>query len=277
MVMTELAQDLREEACELRDFVATMTPADWQRPSPFKDWTVTDVLRHLLVGDWFNVLAMTAPDRFRTIMTGRRAAQAAGEPRTSGMETLDTPVGEGHELLAAWYAGLGSLCDLFEQSQPRQRMPWAGPDMSIRSAATARLMETWAHAQDLYDMMRVRRVARDRIRHIAVLGVNTFAWTFRNRGLEPPGPVPRIELLAPSGAIWTWNDDQTENRISGPAVDFCHVVTQGRNIAEVELNVVGPVAHAWMAIAQCFAGTPENPPAPGVRGWKSLADRAPPT
>ena len=276
MVMTELAQDLREEARELHDFITSIAPADWHQPSPFKAWTVTDVLQHLLVGDWFNVLAITAPERFRSIITHRQSAQAAGEPRTSGIETLDQPVGEGQELLAAWYTGIGRLCDLFAQSEPRQRMPWVGPDMSIRSAATARLMETWAHGQDLYDMMRVARVPHDRIRHIAVLGVNTFAWTFRNRGLEPPGPAPRVELIAPSGAVWTWNDDQSENRISGPAVDFCRVVTQGRNIAEVSLDVVGPVAHAWMTIAQCFAGTPENPPRPGVRGWESLENRAPP-
>jgi len=269
MVMAELAQDLRDEGRELHDFIASIASEQWQRRGPFKDWTVEDVLRHLIVGDWFNVLAMTAPERFQTIMAQRRTARAAGEPRTSGIETLDKPVGAGHELLAAWFSGLNDLCALFERAQPRQRMAWVGPDMSIRSAATARLMETWAHGQDIYDMLRVAREPRDRIRHIAVLGVNTFEWTFRNRGLEPPGPAPRVELVAPSGAIWTWNDDQTENRISGAAVDFCHVVTQGRNIAEVTLNVVGPVAQAWMAIAQCFAGTPEDPPLPGVRGWES--------
>ena len=269
MVMAELAQDLRAEGRELHDFISSIAPEDWHRAGPFKGWTIEDVLRHLIVGDWFNVLAMTAPERFQSIIAHRRAAQAAGEPRTSGIETLDEPVGEGHELLAAWYDGLNGLCDLFEQAQPRQRMPWVGPDMSIRSAATARLMETWAHGQDVYDMLRVARAPQDRIRHIAVLGVNTFAWTFRNRGLEPPGPAPRVELVAPSGATWTWNDDQSENRITGPAVDFCHAVTQGRNIAEVTLDVVGPVAQAWMAIAQCFAGTPEDPPLPGVRGWEN--------
>ncbi len=267
MVMEELAEDLREEGRELREFIAAIPLAEWHRPSPFKDWTVEDVLRHLAVGDWFNVLAMTAPERFRAIIARRREASAAGEPRTSGIETLDEPVGDGHALLAAWDAGLNRLCDLFAAAEPRTRMPWVGPDMSIRSAATARLMETWAHGQDLYDMLRVARTPRERIRHIAVLGVNTYAWTFRNRGLEPPGPPPRVELIAPSGATWIWNEDETANHIRGAAVDFCHVVTQGRNIAEVALEVTGPVARAWMAIAQCFAGTPEDPPPPGVRGW----------
>ena len=268
MVMKALANDLRDEGRELHEFISSLSAADWLRPGPFKDWTVTDVLHHLMVGDWFNVLAMTAPERFDAIMTARRAARDAGEPRTSGIETLDLPPGEGHDLLEAWINGLEHLCDLFEDLNPRQRMKWVGPDMSVRSAATARLMETWAHGQDIYDLMRVRRAYHDRIKHIAVLGVNTFQWTFRNRGLEPPGAPPHIELTAPSGTTWTWNDIQENNSIRGPATDFCHVVTQGRNIAEVNLEVTGEPATAWMAIAQCFAGTPEDPPAPGRRGWE---------
>jgi hypothetical protein len=43
------------------------------------------------------------------------------------------------------------------------------------------------------------------------------------------------------------------------------VVTQTRNIADTGLKVTGPNATAWMEIAQCFAGRPEMPPAPGTR------------
>ena len=52
----------------------------------------------------------------------------------------------------------------------------------------------------------------------------------------------------------------------GDAADFCHVVTQGRNVADTPLEVTGPVATEWMAIAQCFAGGPVDPPKPGARG-----------
>ena len=267
MVMSSLSADLRAEGAALHAFIAGLTASDWTRPGPFKQWTVSEVLQHLMVGDWFNFLAISAPERFDSIMAARRVAREAGAPRTSGVETLDQAPGEGHTLLDSWMRGLLRLCDLFASCEPRQRMRWVGPDMSVRSAATARLMETWAHGQDVYDLMRVRRPAFDRIRHIAVLGVNTYGWTFANRGLEPPGPPPRVELTAPSGALWSWNDVQADNRISGAAVDFCHVVTQGRNIAEVSLDVVGAPAKAWMSIAQCFAGTPEDPPVPGERGW----------
>ena len=104
-----------------------------------------------------------------------------------------------------------------------------------------------------------------RIQHIAVLGVKTFGWTFANRGLEAPGDPPYVRLVAPSGEIWEWNEPSQSERVSGSAVDFCHVVTQGRNVADTALDVVGDVATRWMAIAQCFAGGAADPPKPGER------------
>ena len=86
--------------------------------------------------------------------------------------------------------------------------------------------------------------------------------------IEPPGPPPYIRLEAPSGAIWEWQEPSDEECVRGSAVDFCHVVTQGRNVADTALDVRGPVATSWMAIAQCFAGGPVDPPAPGTRGPK---------
>ena len=35
--------------------------------------------------------------------------------------------------------------------------------------------------------------------------------------------------------------------------------------ARSDLRIDGPVAQTWMAHAQCFAGPPETPPAPGTR------------
>ena len=61
-------------------------------------------------------------------------------------------------------------------------------------------------------------------------------------------------------------EENTESLIEGDAVEFCQVVTQTRNIADTGLKATGEAAAKWMAIAQCFAGPPEEPPAPGARG-----------
>ena len=77
--------------------------------------------------------------------------------------------------------------------------------------------------------------------------------------------MPRLILTAPSGAVWHFGDDQSPDSIEGSAVEFAQVQTQTRNIKDTALTVSGPVAEKWMEIAQCFAGAPEPPPAPGTR------------
>jgi uncharacterized protein (TIGR03084 family) len=139
--------------------------------------------------------------------------------------------------------------------------------MSVISSITARLMETWSHSQAIYDVLGVERADTDRIGNIVRLGVNTYGWTWKNRRQEPPGPMPRLRLTAPSGAVWEYgaNEQARDDLIQGSATEFCQVVTQCRNIADTSLAVSGKVAQGWMAIAQCFAGPPQDPPAPGRR------------
>ena len=105
----------------------------------------------------------------------------------------------------------------------------------------------------------------DRIKNVVVIGLNTFGWTFKNRKLAVPTGIPYLRLSAPSGEIWEWNPPSEENCIEGSSVEFCQVVTQVRNIADTTLRVVGETATAWMSIAQCFAGPPQDPPEPGTR------------
>jgi uncharacterized protein (TIGR03084 family) len=132
-------------------------------------------------------------------------------------------------------------------------------------------METWAHGQEVYDVLGVERIDDDRIRNIVVLGVNTYGWTYLVRKEEPLGPMPFVRLTAPSGELWTYGEDDGVNRIEGSATEFCQVVTQTRNIKDTALNVTGPVALDWMSKAQCFAGGRNDPPAPGTRYRATVA------
>ena len=63
------------------------------------------------------------------------------------------------------------------------KVPWYGPPMSPASFATARLMEYWAHGQDVADALGVQREPTDRLRHVAHLGVRTRGFAYANRGL----------------------------------------------------------------------------------------------
>jgi len=175
--------------------------------------------------------------------------------------------------LTRWLDCYLALGDAYGRAEPGQRVAWAGPDMSVRSCISARQMETWAHGQELFDALGQIRVERDRIRNIAVMGINTFGWSFANRGLPVPEHKPHVRLVSPSGQIWEWNEPSAENRIEGTAVDFCRVVAQTRNIQDTKLAVSGEIARSWMSIAQCFAGPAVEPPAPATRFPVSIANQ----
>ena len=262
--MLQESLDLRAEADELRAFLATLGADDWAKPTLFMRWTSWDVVAHLHFFDRVSLLALTDEGAFAAKRKDMIASFTKGETNAEMARREFGPLEPG-ELLERWHATCREMADQLGRSDPKRRIPWFGPDMGVRMFTTARFMEVWAHGQEVYDLMRVRRTHSDRIKNIAVIGMKTFAWTFVNRGLEVPGPPPYVRLVAPSGAIWEWNEPNESESIRGDAVDFCHVVSQGRNIADTALEVVGEISTRWMSIAQCFAGGPADPPKPGER------------
>ena len=255
------AEDFRQESAVLHDLLTRVPAGRRGETTLFKGWTADDILQHLHFWNGMAGLQVTDPDRLIGLID-----QALTDP--CGMHAFETSHLDGLSgtaLLDAWIDGATVLADLFAVLDPKARLKWAGPDMSARSSITARLMETWAHGQALFDLHKASRPATDRLKNIAVLGVNTYGWSFANRGEPVPAPMPYIRLIAPSGAFWEFGDASEAERIEGPAEAFCQVVTQTRNVADTDLTVTGPNAQAWMARAQCFAGPPNDPPAPGVR------------
>lgn len=262
--MLQESRDLMAEADELHRFLVTLDAEDWQRPTAFRQWTPWDVVAHLHLFDRVALAALEGPEAFAARRNELLSALSSGLPSAElARRELGplTPL----SLLELWIRSCHELARQLGQSEPRRRIPWFGPDMGVRMFTTARLMETWAHGQEVYDLLGVARQPTDRLRHVATLGVKTFGWSFANRGLEPPGPPPHVRLQAPSGTVWEWNPANEQESIRGDALDFCWVVTQTRNVADTQLQVVGEGARRWMEIAQCFAGAPTDPPKPGER------------
>jgi uncharacterized protein (TIGR03084 family) len=260
----EPASDFRAEADELHGFLAALGDGDWARPTTFQRWTPWDVVAHLHLYDEVSLASLAGAEAFAKQRDALVGAIGRGVTNADLARERYGALGA-RELLATWIAGARALADQLGAADAKRRLPWFGPDMGVRMFTTARLMETWAHGQEVYDLKRVERTHTDRLRHIAEIGVRTFAWTFVNRRLEVPAPPPYVRLAAPSGAIWEWNEPSETSRVAGTAVDFCRTVTQVRNVADTSLEVVGDVAQRWMAIAQCFAGGASDPPKPGER------------
>jgi uncharacterized protein (TIGR03084 family) len=261
--MKAQADDLRTECAALDRFLTGMSEGDWQRRTAFFDWTVGDEMMHLHLIDLFGLQSMTDAEGFAATVAQVRAKQARGIELSAQMRERFGSLAP-KDMLALWRDTWVKMCERFALDDPKRRIPWFGPSMGVRSFATARQMEVWAHGQDIYDAFGVRRENADSIRNICDLGVRTYSWSFQNRGETAPVPLPHVVLQGPSGAEWRWNEEGAE-RIEGKAEDFALVVTQRRNVADTGLAVAGSSAERWMAIAQCFAGPPEAPPKPGAR------------
>ena len=262
MDVQQIAHDLREEHEALDAGGAPLAAEQWEAPTPSPRWAVRDQIAHLTYFDRTAQVAIVDPERFAALFEELWGAASGGneavDELTLGWARALSPV----ELLAQWRTGRTALNDAARGLAEDARVPWYGPSMSARSFLTARLMETWAHGQDVVDAVDGERPATDRLEHVARLGVITRGWTYANRGEEVPATAVRVELVAPSGRRCEWGPDDAAERISGDLEDFCLVVTQRRHLGDTALVVEGEAARDWMSKAQAFAGPPTDGPTP---------------
>ncbi|MGY2002577.1 TIGR03084 family metal-binding protein [Blastococcus sp. SYSU DS1024] len=251
-LLDALVDDLLAEGADLDARVAPLDDAAWRTPTPAAGWDVRDTINHLRFFDRDALLAVTDPAGFAALVAG--PGDAAGdyvERRTA--EGRATPPAE---VLADWRAGRHTLADALRAVDPGVRVPWFGPPMSPASFVTARLMETWAHGQDVVDALGQDRAATPRLRSVAEIGVRARPFSYAVRGLPVPARPVRVELTGPGGERWTWGPADAADTVRGPALDFCLLVTQRRHRDDLALDVTGPAAEEWMSIAQAFAGPP---------------------
>jgi uncharacterized protein (TIGR03084 family) len=243
--------DLRAESDDLDAIIAGAGPDALATPTPAEGWSVSDTLGHLWYFDREGRRALEEPEAFVAGLEKLFADPAAF------MRSHDETVRSlGDSLVPAWQDERRRIIDALAAIDPSTRVPWYGPSMSPMSFGTARLMETWAHGQDIADALGVRRTPTDRLRHIAHLGVSTRGFSYAVRDAQASDVPVFVALTAPSGAEWTWGDPTATNSVRGPALDFCLRVTQRRMLEDLELEVTGDAATEWMSIAQAFAGGP---------------------
>lgn len=249
--MRPLVDDLRAEQADLFGIVKD---ADLSTPTPAEGWDVRDSLSHLAGTDVEATLSMTDPDAF----VAKLPQVGADIDGFLTGQLVERRWLQRELFLEQWQQGFEALLGAFETVDPAAKLPWYGPPMSPASFATARLMEYWAHGQDVADGLGVTRTPTARLRHICHIGFRTRGFSYVNRGLTPPATGVRLELTAPDGEIWRYGDDTAADSVTGTAHDFCLLVTQRRHRSEVDLVATG-AADEWLPIAQAYAG----PPGPG--------------
>lgn len=254
-----LLADLSAEQAALDELVAPLGDTSWALATPAPGWTIADQIGHLAFFDERATEAIVRPEDF----TAALEAAVAGGRDIVADAVADLRLLAPADLLVRWRAGRRELATALATVDPAARLPWYGPPMGVASFATARLMETWAHGQDVADALGAAREPTARLRHIADLGVRTRRFSYQVRGLEPSDVDVHVELKAPDGDTWIWGPDEAVEWIRGPALDFCLVVAQRRHLADTAVEFSGRAAGEWLALAQAFAGPPGEGRRPG--------------
>ena len=257
--MRDICDDLTAEHEALDAVVAPLAEDGWRTATPADGWTVADGVSHLWFFDGTATLAATDPAAFDESKRALLALTGGGaDPSIEPGRAIP-----GAELLPRWRHDRRRLVEVLRGLDPSQRVPWYGPAMGARSFATARLMETWAHGQDIVDALGATRPATARLKHIAHIGVRARPFSYAINGRTMPDADVRVELRAPDGDVWTWGDAASTDRIEGDALQFCLLVTQRRHRHDTALRITGAGADEWAGFAQAFAGAPGAGREPG--------------
>lgn len=245
-----LLADLRAEGDLLEELLRPLPPADWDRPTPAEGWTIRHQIAHLTWTERTVLTALEEPEVFAQMREQFRA-EADVVDRGAQEGAARPPA----EILASWQESRRRVLERLAAVPEGDRIPWIGPPMGAPMMASARIMETFAHGQDVRDALGVPPVASHRLRHVAHLGVATRDYAFRQRRLDPPAEPFRVELTH-EDETWTWGPAEADQRVHGLALDFALLATRRRHRRDGGLVAEGPDADAWLDIVQAFAGRP---------------------
>ena len=242
--------DLAAEGDRLESAVRALDDAGWHTPTPAEGWDVATVVAHLAWTDEAATAAATDKQAWDALVLEALEDPEHAVDKAAAAGAAAAPAA----LLDRWRTARSRLAEVLRAYPEGQRMPWYGPPMSPTSMATARFMETWAHGLDVFAALGVEPEVSDRVRHVAHLGVRTRNFAFATHGEEPPAEEFLVSLTAPSGEAWTWGPEDAAQTVTGPAYDFCLLVTQRIHRSDTALVAVGVDADHWLDIAQAFAG-----------------------
>lgn len=250
MTQRDVIADLTAEAAEFEALISGLDEAGWQRPTPAPGWTVAHQAAHLAFIFRLAGTAAGDPEVFAA-MTAAAGADFEGAVNGALREYLGDPP---EVLLSRWRAERDSSIKALAAVPADQLVPWLVRPLPPAVLCCAGMMELFAHGQDIADALGVTRTPTDRLWHLAWFATLTWDFGYQSRGLTPPDVAFRYELTAPSGAVWEFGPADAEQKITGPAVDFCLLVTRRRHRDDLALRAVGADADHWLDIAQAYRG-----------------------
>jgi uncharacterized protein (TIGR03084 family) len=242
--------DLTADAKEFEGLVSGLAEADWERPTPATGWTVANQVAHLAFVFHLAGTAAGDPDLFTAMIAKVGANFDAAVNGALDDYRADPP----EVLLSRWRAERDTAIKALAAVPADQLVPWLVRPLPPAVLGCAGMMELFAHGQDIADALGVTRERTDRLWSVAWFVTLTWDFGYQSRGLTPPDTQFRYELTAPSGAVWEFGPADAEQRITGPAEDFCLLATRRRHRDDLALTATGADADAWLDIAQAYRG-----------------------
>jgi uncharacterized protein (TIGR03084 family) len=242
--------DLAAEGDRLDDLVAPLDEQGWRTPTPAAGWDVAHQVAHLAWTDEAAVAAATDKEAWDALVLAALANPEGFADDEAARGAAAAPA----DILARWRASRARLAAVLREVPEGTKLPWYGPPMSATSMATARFMETWAHARDVADALGATLPADDSVRHVVHIGVRTRDFSFGSRGMDAPDEEFRVSLTLPGGSVVEHGPPSAEQSVTGSAYDFALLVTQRVHRDDTDLQAIGEDANAWLEVAQAFAG-----------------------
>jgi uncharacterized protein (TIGR03084 family) len=249
--MNDLADDLAAETVALRTLVAGLDEQGWRQDTPAPGWTIADQISHLAHFDEAAIQSATRPREFTDELAQFLADGVDPDAIAERYRTVPSAT------LLDWFdTSRAELLTTFRALDPSVRVPWFGLHMSAASSLTARLMETWAHGQDVADALGLPPVTTPRLRHVIHIGVGARPYAFQVHGVEDSGAPILVRTHNPDDDtdIWTWGPEDAADELSGSALDLALVLTQRRHPEDTDVRAAGATAESFLSVAQAFAG-----------------------
>jgi uncharacterized protein (TIGR03084 family) len=216
----------------------------WDMVTPSKPWTVRDTISHLADFEELGADSIAGGDRIKRWQNASDLRPLRQEAIKKGRAMRP------QDVIEWWRGGRAKVVEPLSHLSGDTRIEWIDGDMSARTFATFRLLETWMHGLDIYATLKIDVEDTPRIRHVCWLGWKTLPYAFKHAG-EDYEPV-RIEVIGPGYSRWIFGPEDTDQLIKGSASDWARVAVRRIDPAKTRLKVTGEYAEKALQVARAY-------------------------
>jgi uncharacterized protein (TIGR03084 family) len=245
--MEEAVAELAAEHADLEALLAELPDDRWLLPTPAEGWDIRDQVSHL--ADTNDICVDTVTGGPRPLNTEALRFSSPEAFTQSGVDKgrAMSPAG----VLHWWRTSAARNRGVLLEKDARDRVPW-GLGMSAKMMATARMMETWAHAGDVRGALGLDPSASPRLQSVAFLTLRAVPYALSHAKVEQPPGTLRAELTY-EGETWLLGPNDADNLITGDALEFCRLGIRRMSRAQTStLKADGVLADAALDNLRAF-------------------------